>query len=207
MDLFLQIWGGGFYLTNKILFALAEGKNPTIKRKLKLLGWVIYILGVPAWVIILSLKSDWIAASIEFGGVPAMFFGLYTIYKNTKSPNKYLDIIAAIFTCTSILLGVGFSLYSHHGITSMAQILEIGIMVGFLLGSYFMAKNKSYGWLCFMLMNCSMGTLMLIQHKPILSTQQFVSLCFVIYGYWVAIKTEKRMNSVRAYAPNTPLKQ
>ncbi len=191
MDLFLQIWGGGFYLTNKIFFALAEGKSPLIKRNFKLVGWVIYILGVPAWVIILSLKKNWIAASIEFGGIPAMLFGLYNIYTNTKYPNKYLDITASLFTFASILLGVGFSLYSHYGITSMTQFLEIGVMVGFLLGSYFMAKNKSYGWLFFMVMNGSMGTLMLIQNKPILSIQQLVSLCFVIYSYWVAIKNEQ----------------
>jgi len=42
-----------------------------------------------------------------------------------------------------------------------------------------------------MIMNGSMGTLMLLQHKPILSIQQFVSLYFVIYGYCIAIKTEK----------------
>jgi hypothetical protein len=29
MDLVLQIWGGLFYLTNKICFALAEGKEKT----------------------------------------------------------------------------------------------------------------------------------------------------------------------------------
>jgi hypothetical protein len=196
MDIFLQIWGGGFYLTNKVFFALAEGKTSIIKRRFKIIGWVIYILGVPAWVIILSLKKDWIAASIEFGGIPAMLFGLYNIYKNTKYPNQYLDIIASLFTCASILLGVGFSLYSHHGITSMSQVLELGVMIGFLLGSYFMAKSKSYGWIFFMLMNVSMGTLMLIQHKPILSIQQFVSLCFVIYGYWVAIKIEKARNYI-----------
>jgi len=48
MDLVLQIWGGLFYLTNKICFALAEGKEKNSKRRLKIFGWIIYILGVPA---------------------------------------------------------------------------------------------------------------------------------------------------------------
>lgn len=191
MDLYLQIWGGLFYLTNKIFFALAEGKNSKIKRQLKLIGWIIYILGVPAWVLILSLKKDWIAASIEFGGIPAMLFGLFNVYRNTKSPNKYLDIVASSFTYASILFGTGFSIYIHHGITSVSQFLEIGVMIGFLLGSYFMAKNISHGWIFFMVMNGSMGTLMLIQNKPILAMQQCASLCFVIYGYAIAIKTKK----------------
>ncbi len=58
MDIILQIWGGGSYLINKIFFALAEGKKQTIKRKLKLYGWAIYILGVPAWVLILLSKQN-----------------------------------------------------------------------------------------------------------------------------------------------------
>jgi len=48
MDLVLQIWGGLFYLINKICFALAEGKEKNRKRQLKIIGWTIYILGVPA---------------------------------------------------------------------------------------------------------------------------------------------------------------
>ena len=193
---FIFISNGRASSLNRIgLFTHSEGKTAIIKRRFKIIGWIIYILGVPAWVIILSLKKDWIAASIEFGGLPAMLFGLYNIYKNSKYPNKHLDIIASLFTCASIILGGGVSLYSHHGITSMSQILELGVMIGFLLGSYFMAKNKSYGWIFFMLMNVSMGTLMLIQHKPILSIQQFVSLIFVIYGYWVAIKSKKARNN------------
>jgi len=36
MDLVLQIWGGLFYLTNKICFALAEGKEKNRKRQLKI---------------------------------------------------------------------------------------------------------------------------------------------------------------------------
>ena len=78
MDIILQVWGGGFYLLNKIFFALAEGKSENTKRQLKIAGWTIYILGVPAWVIILISKHDWIAASIETGGVPSMLFGLFT---------------------------------------------------------------------------------------------------------------------------------
>ncbi len=56
-------------------------------------------------------------------------------------------------------------------------------MIGFLLGSYLLAKNNRKGWLFFMAMNMSMATLMLIQEKPLLSLQQMVSLSFVIYGF------------------------
>jgi len=194
MDLIFQIWGGGFYLFNKVFFALAEGKEKKTKRRLKIIGWIIYLLGVPAWVFILVSKHDWIAASIETGGVPAMLFGLFTVYQNEGIPNKIFDFIASLFTYAFLILGVCYSVYDYGGITSVSQPLEIGVMIGFLIGSYLLAKNNSYGWLFFMLMNGSMGSLMLIQDKPILAVQQLVSLCFVIYGFTVSIRTKHKPN-------------
>jgi len=88
-------------------------------------------------------------------------------------------------------LGVCYSVYDYGGLTSVSQFLETGVMVGFLIGSYLLAKNSVYGWLFFMLMNGSMGSLMWIQDKPILAAQQAVSLCFVIYGFTVAMKTAR----------------
>jgi nicotinamide riboside transporter PnuC len=90
-----------------------------------------------------------------------------------------------------LVFGVGYSLYDYGGITSGSQVLEIGVMIGFLLGSYLLAKKNSYGWIFFMLMNVSMASLMLVQNKPLLSVQQLVSLCFVIYGFTVAVKTSR----------------
>lgn len=190
MDLILQIWGGGFYLFNKIFFSLAEGKKPETKRSYKIWGWIFYLLGVPAWVIILAAKHDWIAASIEAGGVPAMLFGLFTVYQDRKNPNKMFDRVAALCTYGSLIVGVGYSFYDYGGITSLSQLLEMGVMIGFLVGSYLLAKNNLYGWLFFMLMNGSMGSLMLLQHKPILAAQQGLSLCFVIYGF-ITAKNER----------------
>ena len=195
MDLVLQIWGGLFYLTNKICFALAEGKEKNRKRQLKVIGWTIYILGVPAWVAILIIKHDWIAASIEGGGIPAMLFGLYNVYKNSEKPNSFFNIIASFFSYAFIIFGTSYSLYDYGGITSISQLLEIGVMIGFLLGSYHLAKNKTYGWLFFMIMNGSMGTLMIIQNKPILAIQQTVSLCVVVYGFITAIRVSRAQNA------------
>jgi len=191
MDLFLQIWGGGFYLSNKILLAIAEGRSKNSKRLFKLAGWLIYILGVPAWVIILISQQNWIAASIEVGGVPSMLLGLYNVYNKKEGSSKRLDVIALSVTYASLALGVGYSILEYGGINSVTQLLEIGVMIGFLLGSYFLAKNRSFGWLFFMLMNGSMALLMFTQNKPILSIQQLLSLCFVAYGYTLAIKAKK----------------
>jgi hypothetical protein len=191
MDFVLQVWGGGLYLLNKILFALAEGKSEQVKRQLRIVGWTVYILGVPAWVMILVGKHDWIAASIEAGGVPAMLFGLFHVYQNADSPNKAFNFVAALFTYASLFFGISYSLYDYGGLSSGSQLLEIGVMVGFLVGSYLLARQNSYGWLFFMLMNGSMASLMLLQHKPWLSIQQLASLCFVIYGFTVAQRVSR----------------
>jgi hypothetical protein len=188
MDLFLQCWGGAFYLGNKIFFSVAERKNEPKRRQLRISGWIVYLLGVPAWVIILILKSNWIAASIEAGAVPSLLFGLYNVVRNSREPNRLFDRIASFFTYFFIALGTGYSIYEYRGITSVSQYLEIGTMVGFLMGSYLLAKNRIAGWPFFILMNISMGTLMLIQAKPILAVQQGISLCFVVYGFVTASK-------------------
>lgn len=189
MDLFLQIWGGSFYLANKILLATAEGRTKKNKRLLKLWGWWIYILGVPAWVIVLAAKQNWIAASIEAGGVPSMLLGLYCVYEQSKTTPARLGLFAKLVTYAAISLGVGYSVYINGGINSTTQLLEIGVMVGFLLGSYLLALNHLTGWLFFVLMNGSMAALMFIQDKPILSIQQLCSLCFVVYGFIAAAKS------------------
>jgi len=194
MDLFLQIWGGSFYLTNKILLSIAGSRPPKSQRFFKLAGWTIYILGVPAWVIILASKQNWIAASIEIGGVPAMLLGLYNVYKKEGASSRYFDIITLSIIYIALALGVGGSLLEYGGINSISQLLEFGIMIGFLVGSYFLARNMATGWLFFILMNSSTAILMFIQNKPILSIQQLISLCFVIYGYKLAVKSTKGTN-------------
>ncbi|SDZ94541.1 hypothetical protein SAMN05660420_00829 [Desulfuromusa kysingii] len=192
MDLLLQVWGGSFYLANKILLAVALSRTDKNKRLFRLLGWWIYILGVPAWVIVLASKQNWIAASIEAGGVPSMLLGLYSVYKQSQAAPKKLIRLAKSVTYAAIIFGIGYSIYTNGGINSLTQLLEIGTVVGFLLGSYLLALNQLTGWLFFALMNGSMATLMLIQDKPILSIQQLCSLCFVVYGFIVATKMKNR---------------
>ncbi len=191
MDWVLQIWGGSFYLLNKIFLALAEGQGHRTQRKLRILGWVVYLLGVPAWVIILTGKHNWIAASIEAGGVPAMLFGLFNVYQSKPVPNKVFDALTSAITYAFIIMGVSYSLYDYGGLVAVTQLLEISAMTGFLLGSYLLAKHNINSWLLFMLMNGSMAALMFIQDKPILTAQQLVSLCFVAYGFRMAVKTAK----------------
>ena len=188
----LQVWGGLFYLTNKVCFSVAEGKPEKAAKRLRLAGWLIYILGVPAWVILLVMKHNWIAASIEAGGLPAMLLGLYNVHKDGEGVHPFFGSVTSGLTYAFMVFGVGYSLYDYNGLVAVTQLLEMGVMVGFLMGSYFMAKGNISGWLFFMLMNVSMGALMGIQGKPVLACQQVLSLGFVVYGFIGATGKRRR---------------
>lgn len=181
MDIFLQAWGGVCYLLNKIFLSRAESAGDGGKWRVR--GWAVYLLGLPAWVIILALKRNWIAAAIEAGGAPAMALGLVVAWKGIERAPRWLAKSAEAFAYGSFALGVLYSAYDFGGITAITQVLEIGVMAGFLLGGCLLAKKNPAGWLWFMLMNGSMGALMAIQAKPILAVQQTLSLCFVTRGF------------------------
>jgi len=188
VDIFLQIWGGLFYLTNKIFFSLSETKTDDKKNQFKLFAWSTYLIGVPAWVILLIGKNDWIAASIEASGIPSMLLGWHkTFYKREASP--IIEKTVRYTTYAAIGIGLFVSIQHYGGIVSVPQCLEIGVTVGFLVGSYLMTQHNRNGYLFFMLMNISMASLMAIQGKNILMIQQLLSLMFVMYGYSKTIKT------------------
>jgi hypothetical protein len=186
IDLFLQIWGGIGYLLAKILLAYAEGVNNG--RKWRIIGWVSYLAGIPAWVILLVSKNNWVVAAIDLGSIPSMILGLVTTWKQDSKVNETFDIVVKFSTLFMIILGISYSIYYFHGITTFSQILEILVTFGFLLGSYLLAKNNPAGWLLFALMCISMGILMLLQDKTLLVIQQGISLIVVIGGYIKAIQ-------------------
>ncbi len=183
MDIFLQIWGGGCYLINKICFSLGEGRQGKDSSRLQTAGWLFYLSGVPAWVIILMEKHDWIAASIEAGGIPSMIFGLANTLRAGKEENRRFRRATTLITYVFIIIGLGSSFADYGGLVSFHQLLEVFVTIGFLMGSLLMAAQKKSGWLFFLIMNISMGILMLQQGKPFLAVQQLISLGFVLYGF------------------------
>jgi hypothetical protein len=186
MDLFLQAWGGGFYLLAKILLSHAEGLR--YDRNWRMAGWAMYILGLPAWVVLLAGRQNWIAAANEAGGAPALALGLILAWKGRGKAHPVAEWGVRIFTYLMIVFGAGYSIYSFGGITAFSQMLEIGVTIGFLLGSFLLAGRKAAGWLFYALMTLSMGSLMFIQGKAILVVQQGVSLLFVALGFARSIR-------------------
>lgn len=182
LTVILQIWGGLFYLLNKILFSRSERSNNKQRKRLwHISAWVFYLFGVPAWVIIFVIERNWIAAAIEAGGIPAMFIGISVAMRGHGHQPKWLDYLAKLIAG----LGLAVSLYDFGGITTVNQVLELGIASGYLFGTYLLAKEKPNGYLWLMVMNSSTATLMSIQNYPLLMLQQVLSLGFVIDAYWV----------------------
>ena len=184
IDLFLQIWSGVFNLLAKLLLAAAEKK--TDSGKMRIAGWVLYLLGVPAWVIIFASKNNWVAAAVDTSSIPAMILGIATAHKLKGKVPRVFDMLVRYFTILMILAGAAYSLFYFKGITAGSQILEIFVTTGFLAGTYLLAKKNPIGWIFFALMCLSTGTLMLIQGRNILAIQQGICFFIVVYGFITA---------------------
>jgi len=189
LDQVLQWLGGGFYLLNKIFLSLSErarnrGDNATA-RKWRIASWVVYLVGLPPWVAIFVSHRNWIAASVEASGIPAMVLGLVIAFRGTtKDPPRWLDSLALV----CIPMGFSYSLYDFGGLKSINQWLEIGLVVGFLVGTYLLAKERTEGYLWYVLMHVACAWLMWIQGYQWLFLQQAVSLVFIGDAYRMAKK-------------------
>lgn len=178
-DIVLQVWGGIFYLLAKIFLSYAEGNGDS---KWRIFGWLAYLIGIPAWIIVLAQNHNWIAMTIELGGAPAMVLGIMAA-NNKSSHFSQIDMVVKMLVWILVIIGVSYSIYESHGIILLSQTLECGVTIGYLGGTYLLAKRNGKGWLFFALMNLSMGTLMIIQNKWIFVILQMISLYFVFEGF------------------------
>lgn len=181
MDIILQLWGGSCYLMSKIFLGQAEGSADG--RRFRLRGWLMYALGVPAWVVVLAAKQNWMAMSIEAGGIPAIVLGLFTAYRGATEAPRRVQKSVAVFSYGLLVVGAAYSIYDYHGLKTLSQFFELGVMAGFLIGTNLLARKNPQGWLWFMLMNLSMGLLMVENNKWLLAAQQLASLGFVVRGF------------------------
>ncbi|HLD06057.1 MAG TPA: hypothetical protein VJC16_00800 [Candidatus Nanoarchaeia archaeon] len=187
MDGLLQVLGGLFYLLNKVFLWLSEHTqgNRRRSRQWRIASWAVYLAGLPPWVILFVCNRNWIAATVEASGAPAMLLGLLTALRGTtEDPPRWLDRLALI----CIPLGFAYSLYDFGGLTSFTQWLEIGLVAGYLVGTYQLAKERRSGYLWYVLMHLACGWLMWVQGYPWLFWQQMVSLVFIVDACRVARK-------------------
>jgi len=189
MSVLIQLIGGIFSLLNKILFSIGERARLNKRsdpQKWKVYAWISYIIGLFPWVIIFIWEHNWIAASVETSGLPSMVMGLVIALRGgdiTKSP-KWLDHLATFF----IPISIGFSLWDFGGFTALTQWLELGLVVGYVVGTYQLAKQNAQGYLWFVLMHLCCGYLMWMQSYGWLTLQQVVSLAFIADAYLMSRK-------------------
>lgn len=194
---FLQFWGGLFYLLNKIFFSRAERSGKEAKQVWRIRSWAVYLIGMPAWVIIFVSEQNWMAAAVEAGGATAMILGFVTALRGVGREPRWLNWIAR----AAAVIGIGYSLYDFGGLTELTQVLELGIVTGFLIGTFFLARQLPSGYLWFLLMNASNATLMGIQNYPWLVLQQIVSFGFVADAYLMQ-RRRARLKVVSNPAPS-----
>ena len=189
MNTLMQLIGGIFFLLNKILFSISERARLNKRsdpQKWRVYAWISYIVGLFPWVIIFIWEHNWIAASVETSGFPSMVMGLVIALRGgdiTKSP-KWLDRLATFF----IPIGIGFSLWDFGGFTTLTQWLELGLVAGYIIGTYQLAKQNAQGYLWFVLMHFCCGYLMWVQSYEWLALQQVVSLAFIADAYLMSRK-------------------
>ena len=121
IDISLQIWGGLFYLLKKVFFSQAERSKTVDDRKIwRIRSWIVYLTGLPAWVVVFISEHNWIAAGVESGGAPAMLIGLIIAWRGHGAEPKWLDSIAKL----SVLVGLVLSVYEFGGIKNLSQFLD-----------------------------------------------------------------------------------
>lgn len=167
------------YLFQKIFLLVAEGDESPKGRRFRISGWVSYLIGLPMWTVIFVAESNWILFFVEGGGAPSVVLGLVIALRGHGNAPKWLDHLAVVAT----LVGIGVSLYAFGGLTTINQTLELGVAIGFLAGTYYLAKKNPTGWLWYLLMNGSAGTLMWVQDYYFLTAQQAFSFLVVITAY------------------------
>jgi hypothetical protein len=184
INFLLQLWGGTFYLLNKLYFSKAErAANMRYQQKWRLWAWSSYLIGLPPWVFIFISERNWIAAAVESSGVPAMLIGMSTALQGNTQLHGYVwfDHFAKL----AITIGLGLSFYDFGGLVSLNQFMELGIAAGFLMGTYLLARARPQGYFWLMIGNISAALLMMRQGYFFLMIQQIISFILVTDAYRV----------------------
>ena len=196
LNTILQMWGGGFYLLNKIGLSRKErASSPGWERTWGAWSWFVYLIGLPAWVWILIQQENWIVASVEAGGAPAMLLGLILALRGERKRPRWLTVLDIVCGMIAVTAGISYSVHMIGGIERGTQVLELGVAIGFLGGTYLLATKHHVGYYLFMLMNGSNAILQGVEGKYFLVAQQIASIAFVIDAYRI---NRGRRRSARA---------
>lgn len=176
-SVWLQLCGGLPYFLAKVLFSQTERRDPGVQKKqLLILSWSVYLVGLPFFVVIFARQGNLIAAGIEVGALPSMVMGLVASVRGKGKIPIWLNLLAII---CAVSAGILWSFSKNAGLTSNTQLLELCITATFILGTYFLAKQKAWGYLVFLPMHISGAMLMREKSDTLLMVLQLISLIFV----------------------------
>ncbi len=192
MEMFLQLWGGLFYLLHKVFCSRYERvkKTDLVKAQAwRTRSWIVYLTGLFAVVPMLLIKQNWIFAALEASALPVMVLGLVlAIRKRTKAEIDQLLGQLDPIVYTLIGFGLGYSFRYFGGFVTMNQWLEISASAGFLVGTYLQAKDDERQYVAYVLMNVVTCALMFHEGYWLFMVQQMVSIGFVVDAYKIRRK-------------------
>lgn len=186
----MQMAGGGFYFLNKVGMWLAERaklRGDTLnQRRWRITAWTVYLLGLPPWLVIFVHEQRWIAAALELSGGPAMLLGLINAYRSKEgsSPRWLFDLSVAFSGA-----GLVYSYYDLGQLTSLNQLLEVGVVTGYLVGNNLLANERSSGYWWYMLMHVCCAWLMWRLDYTFLVALQLLSLGLIMRAHRIATQS------------------
>ena len=216
----IMLCAGSFYLLQKIFFFFSEAtESKEVYCRWRIPGWGVYIIGLFFWLyVFFYIDKILILGWMELCGLPAMILGLINslrMYrelkgrkKKEKKQKKLWRILfgwkllgafgwEGVLVIIGALIGTGFSIDYYGSLNSFAQGLQLAAVVGFLAGTYLLAKDWLWGYLFYALMNGTTGWLMYIkiQKNPnfkMLFYMQMASIVFVVGAFLVRWRRQKK---------------
>jgi hypothetical protein len=185
----LQLWGGTFYLLHKICCSRYERTkkyDPAAAQAWRVRSWAVYLTGLPAVVLMLLLKANWIFAALEASALPVMLLGL-VLAAQGRSKRQIDQLLGRLDSIVYALIGfgLGYSCCYFGGFVTFNQWLEISASGGFLIGTYLQTKDDERQYLAYMVMNVSTGLLFWRENYIWFMLQQVASIAFVIDAWRV----------------------
>ena len=99
---------------------------------------------------------------VEAAGIPAIFLGLFGAIYGLEKERPWLKIVSYV----AAAIGVAASVADRGVPNSLAQLMELGSVVGFVVGTCLLARERISGYFWYLSMNASMGWLMFEQGYP-----------------------------------------
>lgn len=180
----LEILGSVCYLANKGLLVISE-KNVRLRRA----AWIVYMMGVPAFTVLLYLKEAYVLSTLE------LMSGLVAAYLLCRTFGKLLEVmwLTGVLIICGLAFGItGLANFNVHGFDETMPYIEGLGALFFLAGTLFHGFKKPLrGWIAYLVVHiCSCGV-MYLSALYVGAGVQVISAGFALWGIHKAIKARR----------------